>query len=42
MIADAEREKMLAVHTCGKRVVERLARSASTASPTSVGGTPGI
>jgi len=25
MIADAEREKMLAVHMCGQRVVERLA-----------------
>ena len=25
MIADAEREKMLAVHLCGRRVVERLA-----------------
>jgi hypothetical protein len=25
MIADAEREKMLAVHMCGRRVVERLA-----------------
>ena len=25
MSADAEREKMLAVHMCGRRVVERLA-----------------
>ena len=25
MIADGEREKMLAVHMCGQRVVERLA-----------------
>jgi len=25
MIADAERENMLAVHMCGQRVVERLA-----------------
>jgi hypothetical protein len=25
MIADAEREKMLAVHMCGRRVVDRLA-----------------
>ena len=25
MIADAEREKMLAAHMCGQRVVERLA-----------------
>jgi hypothetical protein len=25
MIADAEREKMLAVHMCGRRVIERLA-----------------
>ena len=25
MIADAEREKMLAAHMCGRRVVERLA-----------------
>ena len=25
MIADAEREKMLAVYMCGRRVVERLA-----------------